>query len=71
MAAACNTRFSKYNGRPVSSEFYEFDKDQFAKMIISKCVEIVEHAVDERRPASEYSTMIKQYFGMDNTTKFD
>jgi len=50
------------------SSVYSFDNLHFyflAKLVIEECAETVQDFVDHRFPASEYSSRLKHYFGVE------
>jgi len=40
-------------------------RDEFAKLIVRECADIVTDAVDHREPASTYADKIRQHFGVE------
>ena len=42
---------------------------KFMYLIVSECIGIIDQAVDQREPASTYSTKLRQHFGLDEIEK--
>ena len=41
----------------------------FAELIVRECIGIIDEAVEQREPASTYSTKLREYFGIDEVEK--
>lgn len=38
--------------------------EKFMEIIVEECIEVIEEAVNQREPASTYTTKIKNHFGV-------
>jgi hypothetical protein len=47
---------------------YDREFEKFAELLVQKCTEIINDAVDQREPASTYANKIKEYFNSGTTT---
>ena len=51
------------------SKITEPEVTKFMYLIVCECIGIIDEAVDQREPASTYSTKLRQYFGIDEIEK--
>ena len=40
------------------------EAQKFMEIIVEECIEVIEEAVNQREPASTYTTKIKNHFGV-------